>query len=180
MNILKIALILLLLPGQVRADDIPLGDINVTLEVTAQPRIEVETPKSINLMPLRGSHNNGLYSANNIPIYITLRQQESFRVSIKQPLILTRGSDAAQAFYPAAIYLVYMVGAGTSIGAAKRELSEMPETFNVADTTLDKIRTDYSLTRTRFLLNIYAKAPEGPDIAGQYHGQLTLLFETNS
>ncbi|HDL6959822.1 TPA: fimbrial protein [Yersinia enterocolitica] len=179
MNTLKIALILLILPWQVKADVIHLKDnIRITLEVTAQPKIEVETPSSINLMPLiSGSHNNGIYSANNIPIYITLHQQESFRVSVTQPLILTRDSGAAQEFYPAAIYLVYMV---TGIGAAKRELSEMPETFNVAETTLDQNRTDHSLTRTRFLLNIYAKAPEGPDIAGHYHGQLTLLFETNS
>ncbi|EKN3725013.1 TPA: fimbrial protein [Yersinia enterocolitica] len=179
MNTLKIALILLLLPWQVRSETEKLeGDIHIMLEVTAQPKIEVETPSSINLMPLiSGSYNNGIYSANNIPIYITLRQQESFRVSVTQPLILTRDSGAAQEFYPAAIYLTYMV---TGIGGAKRELSEMPETFNVAETTLDQNRTDYSLTRTRFLLNIYAKAPEGPDIAGQYHGQLTLLFETNS
>ncbi|EPW5279182.1 fimbrial protein [Yersinia enterocolitica] len=167
MNTLKIALILLLLPWQVSADDIPLGDINVALEVTAQPKIEVETPSSINL--ISSPKNNGLYAAS-VPIAVTLRRQESFRVSVTQPLILTRDSGAAQEFYPAAIYLVYMV---TGIGAAKRELSEMPETFNLAKTTSSQSRID-------LLLNIYAQAPDGPDIAGQYHGQLTLLFETNS
>ncbi|WP_174848156.1 fimbrial protein [Yersinia artesiana] len=170
MNTLKIALILLLLPSQVRADDIPLGDINVALEVTAQPRIEVETPRSINL--ISSPKNNGLYLAS-VPIAVTLRRQESFRVSVKQPLTLTRDTGVVQEFYPATIYLVYPVAAGTGIGAAKRELSQMPETFNVAKATSSHPRTD-------LLLNIYARAPEGPDIAGQYHGQLTLLFETNS
>ena len=42
MNTLKIALILLLLPLQARAGAIPLGEIDITLEVTAQPRIEIE------------------------------------------------------------------------------------------------------------------------------------------
>ncbi|CNJ60423.1 TPA: fimbrial protein [Yersinia enterocolitica] len=167
MNTLKIALILLL-PWQVKADVIHLKDnIRITLEVTAQPKIEVETPSSINL--ISSPKNNGLYAAS-VPIAVTLRRQESFRVSVTQPLILTRDSGAAQEFYPAAIYLVYMV---TGIGAAKRELSEMPETFNLAKTTSSQSRID-------LLLNIYAQAPDGPDIAGQYHGQLTLLFETNS
>ncbi|EKN4074461.1 fimbrial protein [Yersinia enterocolitica] len=167
MNTLKIALILLL-PWQVKADVIHLKDnIRITLEVTAQPKIEVETPSSINL--ISSPKNNGLYAAS-APIAVTLRRQESFRVSVTQPLILTRDSGAAQEFYPAAIYLVYMV---TGIGAAKRELSEMPETFNLAKTTSSQSRID-------LLLNIYAQAPDGPDIAGQYHGQLTLLFETNS
>ncbi|CCQ38643.1 fimbrial protein [Yersinia enterocolitica] len=167
MNTLKIALILLL-PWQVKADVIHLKDnIRITLEVTAQPKIEVETPSSINL--ISSPKNNGLYAAS-VPIAVTLRRQESFRVSVTQPLILTRDSGAAQEFYLAAIYLVYMV---TGIGAAKRELSEMPETFNLAKTTSSQSRID-------LLLNIYAQAPDGPDIAGQYHGQLTLLFETNS
>ncbi|HDL6963781.1 TPA: fimbrial protein [Yersinia enterocolitica] len=168
MNTLKIALILLLLPWQVRADDIPLGDINVALEVTAQPRIEVETPRSISL--ISSPKNNGLYLAS-VPIAVTLRRQESFRVSVTQPLILTRDSGVAQEFSPALIYFVYEVGTG--IRAAKRELSETPETFNVAKTTS-------SQSRIELLLNIYAQAPNGPDIAGKYHGQLTLLFETNS
>ncbi|EKN3394198.1 TPA: fimbrial protein [Yersinia enterocolitica] len=168
MNTLKIALILLLLPWQVSADDIPLGDINVALEVTAQPKIEVETPSSINL--ISSPKNNGLYAAS-VPIAVTLRRQESFRVSVTQPLILTRDSSVAQEFSPALIYFAYKVGTG--IGAAKKELSETPETFNLAKTTSSQSRID-------LLLNIYAQAPDGPDIAGQYHGQLTLLFETNS
>ncbi|HEB0978521.1 TPA: fimbrial protein, partial [Yersinia enterocolitica] len=93
------------------------------------------------------------------------------RVSVTQPLILTRDSSVAQEFSPALIYFAYKVGTG--IGAAKKELSETPETFNLAKTTSSQSRID-------LLLNIYAQAPDGPDIAGQYHGQLTLLFETNS
>ncbi|EKN3979517.1 fimbrial protein [Yersinia enterocolitica] len=168
MNTLKIALILLL-PWQVKADVIHLKDnIRITLEVTAQPKIEVETPSSINL--ISSPKNNGLYAAS-VPIAVTLRRQESFRVSVTQPLILTRDSSVAQEFSPALIYFVYKVGTG--IGAAKKELSETPETFNLAKTTSSQSRID-------LLLNIYAQAPDGPDIAGQYHGQLTLLFETNS
>ncbi|HHW4139875.1 TPA: fimbrial protein [Yersinia enterocolitica] len=168
MNTLKIALILLL-PWQVKADVIHLKDnIRITLEVTAQPKIEVETPSSINL--ISSPKNNGLYAAS-VPIAVTLRRQESFRVSVTQPLILTRDSSVAQEFSPALIYFACKVGTG--IGAAKKELSETPETFNLAKTTSSQSRID-------LLLNIYAQAPDGPDIAGQYHGQLTLLFETNS
>ncbi|CQH42191.1 TPA: fimbrial protein [Yersinia enterocolitica] len=168
MNTLKIALILLL-PWQVKADVIHLKDnIRITLEVTAQPKIEVETPSSINL--ISSPKNNGLYAAS-VPIAVTLRRQESFRVSVTQPLILTRDSSVAQEFSPALIYFAYKVGTG--IGAAKKELSETPETFNLAKTTSSQSRID-------LLLNIYAQAPDGPDITGQYHGQLTLLFETNS
>ncbi|HHH1142865.1 fimbrial protein [Yersinia enterocolitica] len=169
MNTLKIALILLLLPWQVKADVIHLKDnIRITLEVTAQPKIEVETPSSINL--ISSPKNNRLYLAS-VPIAVTLRRQESFRISVTQPLILTRDSGVAQEFSPALIYLVYKVGTGR--GATIRKLSEMPETFNLAQATS-------SQSKINPLLNIYALAPDGPDIAGQYHGQLTLLFETNS
>ncbi|EPS8494609.1 fimbrial protein [Yersinia enterocolitica] len=167
MNTLKIALILLLLPLQARADAIPLGDINVTLEVTAQPRIEVETPKSINLV--NSPEYGGAYSAE-VPITVKLRRQESYRVSVKQPLILVRHSGAiyspAKEFSPADI----------SLGidhANLRPLSQTPETFTGAKGSSSQTTTDY-------LLQISAQAPSGQDIAGKYHGQLTLLFETNS
>ncbi|HDL7825374.1 TPA: fimbrial protein [Yersinia enterocolitica] len=170
MNTLKIALILLLLPLQARADAIPLGDINVTLEVTAQPRIEVETPKSINLVnsPKYWSYS---YSAE-VPITVKLRRQESYRVSVKQPLILARHHSSAinspaKEFSPAAIFLI------AADNRSSERLSEAPKTFNVAKTTSGQ-------TSTGHLLQIFAQAPEGPDIAGKYHGQLTLLFETNS
>ncbi|HDL7751091.1 TPA: fimbrial protein [Yersinia enterocolitica] len=168
MNTLKIALILLLLPLQARADAIPLGDINVTLEVTAQPRIEVETPKSINLV--NSPEYEGAYSAE-VPITVKLRRQESYRVSVKQPLILARHSGAiyspAKEFSPAAIFLI------AADNHSSERLSEAPKTFNVAKTTSGQTSTSYRL-------QISAQAPEGPDIAGKYHGQLTLLFETNS
>ncbi|HDL7646975.1 TPA: fimbrial protein [Yersinia enterocolitica] len=168
MNTLKIALILLLLPLQARADAIPLGDINVTLEVTAQPRLEVETRRSINLV---NSPGYGSYSAE-VPITVKLRRQESYRVSVKQPLILVRHHSSAinspaKEFSPAAIFLI------AADNHSSERLSEAPKTFNVAKTTSGQTSTSYRL-------QISAQAPEGPDIAGKYHGQLTLLFETNS
>ncbi|ENA3447607.1 fimbrial protein [Yersinia enterocolitica] len=164
MNTLKIALILLLLPWQVRSETEKLeGDIHIMLEVTAQPKIDVEIPHSINL--IRSPKNNGLYSAS-VPIAVTLRRQESFRVSVTQPLILARHSGVTQEFSPAEIHW----GTGS---ANMYLLSIDPKTFNIAKTTSSQTSTDY-------LLQITAQAPNGPDIAGQYHGQLTLLFETNS
>ncbi|HDM8438257.1 TPA: fimbrial protein [Yersinia enterocolitica] len=168
MNTLKIALILLLLPLQATADAIPLGDINVTLEVTAQPRIEVETPKSINLVnsPEHGSYS---YSAE-VPITVKLRRQESYRVSVKQPLILARHSGAI--YSPAKEFSPADISWGIN-HANLRPLSQTPETFTVAKGSSSQTTTDY-------LLQISAQAPSGQDIAGKYHGQLTLLFETNS
>lgn len=172
MNTLKIALILLILPWQVRADDIPLGDINVTLEVTAQPRIEVEKPQGgwYNSIKLTSDPDNySLYQAE-IPVTVKLRRQESYRVSVKQPLILARHSGLmytpAQEFSPAKISW------GTD-HANMRSLSHKPEIFSTGKNTSSQTSTDY-------LLHISALAPNGPDIAGQYHGRLTLLFETNS
>ncbi|HHA0036995.1 TPA: fimbrial protein [Yersinia enterocolitica] len=172
MNTLKIVLILLLLSWQVRADVIPLGDINVMLEVTAQPRIEVEKPlggwyNSIKLT--NSSENHALYQAE-VPITVKLRRHESYCVSVKQPLILARHSGVmytqVQKFSPAKISW------GTD-HANMRPLSNKPETFSTGKNTANQTSTDY-------LLHISAHSPNGPDIAGKYHGQLTLLFETNS
>ncbi|AJJ63071.1 hypothetical protein [Yersinia aldovae] len=172
MNTIKIALILLLLPLQVRADPIPLGDIDVTLDVTAQPRIEVEKPQGgwYGSIKLKNTpENHSIYQAE-VPITVKLRRQESYRISVKKPLILARHSGvmytSAQEFSPAEISW------GTD-RTNMRQLSAEPETFSVAKDTSSQISTDY-------LLRISAQAPSGLDITGKYHGQLTLLFETNS
>lgn len=109
MNTIKIALILLLLPLQVRADPIPLGDIDVTLDVTAQPRIEVEKPQGgwYGSIKLKNTpENHSIYQAE-VPITVKLRRQESYRISVKKPLILARHSGvmytSAQEFSPAEI-----------------------------------------------------------------------------
>ncbi|WP_145484692.1 fimbrial protein [Yersinia aldovae] len=172
MNTIKIALILLLLPLQVRADPIPIGDIDVTLDVTAQPRIEVEKPQGgwYGSIKLKNTpENHSIYQAE-VPITVKLRRQESYRISVKKPLILARHSGvmytSAQEFSPAEISW------GTD-RANMRQLSAEPETFSVAKGTSSQISTDY-------LLRISAQAPSGLDVTGKYYGQLTLLFETNS
>ncbi|ELI8099177.1 TPA: fimbrial protein [Yersinia enterocolitica] len=172
MNTIKIALILLILPLQARADDIPLGDINVALEVTAQPRIEVEKPQggwysSIKLTS--DPDNYSLYQVE-IPVTVKLRRQESYRVSVKQPLTLARHSGVMHT--PVQEFSTAKISWGTD-RANMRLLSIDPETFNIAKSTSSQTSTDY-------LLHISAQAPNGSDIAGHYHGQLTLLFETNS
>ena len=173
MNTTIIVLILSLLPMQIRADAIPLGDINVALEVTTQPKIEVEKPtggwyKSIKL--ISNPENHSLYQAE-VPVTIKLRRQESYRISVKNPLILVRHPDvvysSAQQFSPAEISW------GTDRANMRTLPTATPVTFTVRQATTSQTSTDY-------LLQISAQAPNGSDIAGKYHGQLTLLFETNS
>lgn len=172
MNTLKIALILFLLPLLAKADVIPLGDIDITLEVTAQPRIEVEKPQGgwYSSIKLRNNPENPSIYQAEIPVTIKLRRQESYRVSVKQPLILARHSGVmytpTQKFSPAEISW------GTD-HANMRPLSHKPEIFSISKNTSNQTSTDY-------LLQITALAPKGPDTVGKYHGQLTLLFETNS
>ncbi|HDM8289739.1 TPA: fimbrial protein [Yersinia enterocolitica] len=172
MNTLKIALILLLLPLQARADAIPLGDIDVTLEVTAQPRIEIEKPQggwyhSITLTST--PENPSLYQAE-VPITVKLRRLEGYRISVKKPLVLTRRSGVV--YSPVKEFSPANISWGTDHASLKL-LSDNPQTFTVAKSTSSQSTTDY-------LLQISAQAPSGLDITGKYYGQLTLLFETNS
>ncbi|WP_025379873.1 hypothetical protein [Yersinia hibernica] len=172
MNMIKIAAILLLFPWQAVSAGIPtpLGNIDVTLEVTAQPRIEVEKPQggwysSIKLNPRLDNHR--VYQSE-IPITVKLRRQEGFRISVKNPLVLIRQTNdsAALAFSPAEIRW-------GQDRATLRPLSTTPETFTVNSGKNNLMSTDY-------LLQISALAPSGPNISGKYSGQLTLIFETNS
>lgn len=172
MNIIKIVALSLLLPSQARADSIPLGNIDVRLEVTAHPRIEVEKPQGgwYSSIKLESSPENHLLYQKELPVVVKLRRQEGFRISVKNPLILARHSTvltgADQAFSPA------QVRWGTD-RANLRVLSAIPETFNITQGRTRQTSTDY-------ILHISALAPSGPNSAGKYHGQLTLIFETNS
>ena len=172
MNIIKIITLFLLLPLQVRADSIPLGNIDVRLEVTAHHKIEVGNPHGgwYSSIKLESSPENHSLYQKELPVTVKLRRQEGFRISVKNPLILTRHSTARagadQAFSPA------QVRWGTD-RANLRVLSTIPEAFNVAQGKTRQTSTDY-------ILHISALAPSGPNSAGKYHGQLTLIFETNS
>ncbi|WP_050127133.1 hypothetical protein [Yersinia enterocolitica] len=174
MNMIKIAAILLLLPWQVAAEgiSIPLGDIDVKLEVTAQPRIEVEKPQggwydSIKLNPSLENHK--VYQSE-VPVTVKLRRQEGFRVSVKNPLVLTRQTDNSGA--PEAAFSPAEIRWGRD-RATLQLLSAIPEIFIIDKGTTHSVGTDY-------ILQISALAPNGPDITGKYYGQLTLIFETNS
>jgi hypothetical protein len=171
MNMIKIAtLSLLLFPWQVNSAPILLGNIAVELEVTAKPKIEIEKPgggwyKSIKLD--NSPENYSLFQAE-VPVTVKLRKQDGYRVSIKNALILKRQTNAPgseeRTFSPAEIRW----GSDT---ANLRLLSTDPETFMV---------TPGTTSPTNYLLRISALAPNGEYNAGEYYGQLTLIFENNA
>ncbi|MDA5474745.1 hypothetical protein [Yersinia kristensenii] len=174
MNMIKIAAILLLFPWQVASESIPLllGDIDVKLDVIAQPIIEVEKPQggwydNIKLHP--GLENHKIYQSE-VPITVKLRRQEGFRISVKNPLILIRQTNNSGA--PEVAFSPAEIRWGRD-RTALRPLSAIPEIFIIDKGTAHSVGTDY-------ILQISALAPDEPDIAGKYHGQLTLIFETNS
>lgn len=171
---IKIVAILLLLPWQAISAGIPilLGDIDVKLDVTAQPRIEVEKPQggwydSIKLQPSLGNHK--VYQSE-VPVTVKLRRQEGFRVSVKNSLILIRQSNNSGA--PEVAFSPAEIRWGRD-HTTLQPLSTIPEIFIIDKGTTHSAGTDY-------ILQISALAPNGPDIAGKYYGQLTLIFETNS
>ncbi|RXA94937.1 fimbrial protein [Yersinia vastinensis] len=174
MNMIKIAAISLFFPWLAISAGIPvpLGDIDVQLEVTALPRIEVEKPQGgwYDNIKLNNSPEDHKVYQSEFPITIKLRQQTGFRISVKNPLILTRQSNNAAvqelAFSPAQVYW----GKERTL---LQPLSATPEIFTVDEGTS-------SLTSTDYILRISALAPNHPNSAGKYHGQLTLIFETNS
>lgn len=172
MNTIKMAIIFLLLSWQVCSAAVPLGNIDVKLEVTAQPRIEVEKPQGgwYRSIKLHNSPDNHALFQAEVPVAVTLRRQEGYQISIKNPLILTRQTDAFSSvkhvFSPAE---VRWGRDHTDL----RLLSAVPEPFRVANQTASRTTTDY-------VLHISAQAPAGEDVAGKYHGQLTLVFEINS
>ncbi|CQD38390.1 hypothetical protein [Yersinia mollaretii] len=177
MNIIKIvAISLLLLWRPVSATvPIPLGNIEVKLEVTAQPKIEIEKPTGgwYNNIKLNNSPESPSLFQAEVPVTIKLRRQEGFSVSIQTPLILSRETGDIHSVPP--IFSPAEIKWGKE-RANLRPLSATPEIFTVD--TVDNGNT--SQTSTDYLLHISALAPSGRDIAGKYHGQLTLIFETNS
>ncbi|WP_145590862.1 fimbrial protein [Yersinia aleksiciae] len=177
MNMIKIVAISQLLFWQAASATlpIPLGSIDVKLEVTAQPRIEIKKPGGArndwydNIKLNNSPENLSLFQVE-VPVNITLRRQEGFRVSVKNPLILSRVTGAAHQVQPA--FSPATVSWGRDHTNLK-PLSATPEIFTVEKGAVGQTSTDY-------LLHISALAPSGQDIAGKYHGQLTLIFETNS
>ncbi|WP_145483744.1 fimbrial protein [Yersinia rohdei] len=174
MNIIKIAIISLFIPWQVNSAGIPvpLGNIDIKLEVTTLPRIEVEKPQGgwYTNINLNNSPDNTAIYQSEVPVIITLRQHTGFRISVKNPLILTRQTNNSGVpeitFSPAQ---VYWGENRTNL----RQLSAIPEIFTVG-------KRATNLTSTDYILHISALAPSGRGSAGKYHGQLTLIFETNS
>lgn len=107
-----------------------IGDIDVKLEVTAQPRIEIEKPHGgwyDNIKLHNSPENHAVYEVE-VPVAVKLRRQEGYQISIKNPLILTRQSDAfsaiEQTFSPAE---VRWGNNRTNL----RLLSAVPESFSV-------------------------------------------------
>ncbi|CNF99323.1 fimbrial protein [Yersinia frederiksenii] len=174
MNIIKILAISLFIPWQVNSAGTPvqLGNIDVKLEVTAQPRIEVERPQGgwYDSIKLDNSRDDPNIYQSEVPVTVKLRNQTGFRVSVKNPLILTRQAnnvgDPELTFSPAQVYW----GRNRT---TLQKLTAAPETFMVDKGTSSLISTDY-------VLRISALAPSEPNNTGKYHGQLTLIFETNS
>lgn len=174
MKIIKLVAISLLFSWQpvFATAPIPLGEIEVKLDVTAQPRIEVEKPtggwySSIKLM--NNPDNLSLFQAE-VPVTVKLRRQDGFKLSVKAPLILGQETKAAHSvqhvFSPARIRW-------GKDRANLKLLSTTPEVFTINHGSA-------GLTSTDYLLHISALAPTGQGTAGKYHGQLTLIFETNS
>ncbi|CNF64111.1 alpha-related fimbriae minor subunit 2 [Yersinia bercovieri] len=174
MKIITIVAISLLLLCQVASATapIPLGSIDVKLDVTAPERIEIENPTGggwySNIKLENTPENRSLFQAE-VPVRVKLRQAESFTISVKTPLILTRETSAAHsvalAFLPAEV----------KWGRAGhlQPLAAIPQKFTVDKGTTSQNSADY-------LLHISALAPDGQDTAGKYQGQLTLIFEINS
>lgn len=133
MNTIKMAITLLLLSWHTCWAATPLGDIDVKLEVTAQPRIEIEKPHGgwYNTIKLHNSPENHAVYEVEVPVAVKLRRQEGYQISIKNPLILTRQSDAfsaiEQTFSPAE---VRWGNNRTNL----RLLSAVPESFSVPPT----------------------------------------------
>ncbi|CRY56024.1 MULTISPECIES: hypothetical protein [Yersinia] len=174
MKIMKIGTLFLLFFWQPVLAVVPiqLGEIEVKLDVTAKPRIEIEKPTGGWYNHIKLSHhpeNIRLFQAE-VPVRVKLRRQDGFKVSIKAPLILcqeTKTAHSAQHFFSPA-----KISWGKDRANLKL-LSVTPEVFTINKGSAGQTMTDY-------LLHISALAPNGQDIAGKYHGQLTLIFETNS
>lgn len=173
MNIIKI-LAILFIPWQVNSagTEIELGRIDIKLDVTALPIIEVERPIGgwYDNITLNNSQDNPDSYQPDVPVTVKLRNQTGFRVSVKNALILTRQAnnigDPERIFSPAK---VYWGKEHTNL----QQLSADPKTFTVDKGTSSLVSTDY-------ILRISALAPSEPNSTGKYHGQLTLTFEANS
>ncbi|OVZ86698.1 fimbrial protein [Yersinia frederiksenii] len=177
MNIIKILAILLFIPWQVNSagigTEIELGRIDIKLDVTALPIIEIRRPllgRQFDDITLNNSQNNPNIYQSDVPVTVKLSNQTAFRVSVKNELILTRQAnnvgDPERVFSPAQ---VYWGKERTSL----QQLSADPKTFTVDKGTSSLVSTDY-------ILRISALAPSEPNSTGMYHGQLTLIIETNS
>ena len=175
MKIIKIVAISLLLFCQVASATapIPLGSIDVKLDVTAPAKIQIENPKGggwySNIKLESTPEDRSLFQAE-VPVRVKLRRAESFTISVKDPLILTRETSAVHSaplvFSPAKV-------SWGRRGHLQPLVAATPQEFVVGKSTTSQKSADY-------LLHISAQAPDGQDTAGKYQGQLTLIFEINS
>ncbi|MGP6381159.1 fimbrial protein [Yersinia bercovieri] len=171
-TIVAISLLLLCQVASATAP-IPLGSIDVKLDVTAPEKIEIENPKGggwYNNIKLENTPENPSLFQAEVPVRVKLRRAESFTISVKTPLILTRETSAAHsaplAFSPAKV-------SWGRRGHLQPLVAATPQEFVVGKSTTSQNSADY-------LLHISALAPDGQDTAGKYQGKLTLIFEINS
>lgn len=159
---------LLLTSVMAGADDIPLGGVPVSINLTNLPQITVEKPGGGWYDTLTLSNSAGSDIARyqvQAPVQVSIRNERDFMVSLVEPLLLTHETDATLAFTTEQV-------AFGSQGAALQALGATPVNFSNPLLSGDTSTGSY-------VLSIIARQPAGGTraIAGDYIGKLVLLFE---
>lgn len=162
----------------IAANPIPIGDIDVSVEITEQPKIIIETCREgpLNNISLKRSLIQGkkIYHAQTC-VAVKIRRVKGgggFRVWQQQPLILhppKNKGGANKAFSPAEVRW----------GDNAASLQIIPDEKS-PPLIFYPINRFGGWNTDSYTLDISAKPPVGSHNAGLYQGVLTLIFEAES
>ncbi|CAM3349455.1 MULTISPECIES: fimbrial protein [Yersinia] len=162
----------------IAANPIPIGDIDVSVEITEQPKIIIEkcNGERLNNISLKRSlkPEKRIYHAQTC-VAVKVRRVKGgggFRVWQQQPLILQKSQNkdgANKAFSPAEVRW----------GDYSASLQIIPDEKSPPLIFYPTNRFGGWNTDT-YTLDISAKPPVGSHTAGLYQGVLSLIFETES
>ncbi len=160
--------VLLLTGSTVNAADTALGSVPISITLTNLVQITVEKPGGgwYDTLTLSNSVGSDItrYQAQ-VPVQVSIRNGQDFRVSLVNPLILTHETDAALAF------TTEQVGFGSNATTLKT-LGTTPVDFS------NPIQAG-GISTGSYLLSVSARQPTGVlgKISGNYVGKLIMMFE---
>lgn len=163
--------VILFFSASIRANDIPVGSVPVSIQLTSLPKITVEKPGGgwYDIVELTNASGSDLTRYQvQLPIQISIRNERNFMVSLSESFVLSKENDTSKTFSNEQV----------SFGSDSDSLQVLgltPVNFINPPLIGDTSTGNY-------YLSISAHQPMGSmsSVSGRYISQLVIMFEVKA